>query len=65
MNITTIRDNLKNTIRGKEALLAVVEAPMPGATSVVNQVINDFLVINLKELRTILSDVEQLCEEKT
>jgi hypothetical protein len=56
-NIYTIRDNLKNTIAGKEKLLKeyledLCLAQLPEDAAV------EFLKVNLAELRRILADVE-------
>ncbi len=59
MNIYTVRDNLKNTIAGKEALLAEYESQSE------KMVIAGMLRLNIDELRRILKDVEQCCEKAT
>ena len=59
MDIYTVRDNLKNTIKGKELLLKEREENF--GSSIVNNVIR----INLTELRAILADVEICCQNKT
>lgn len=62
MNIQTIRDNLKNTIAGKEQMLTDQRELLPftsmGEGLAVNATIQ-FLTINIDELRRILQDVEQ------
>lgn len=59
--IYTIRDNLKQTIAGKEAyrekLLNSDELSVP------NSVMCEMLRINIDELKVILFDVEKACEE--
>ena len=57
MNINTVADNLRNTIKGKEAYLARLEAEyeLLARTPVVCQ----FLKININELKVILFDIEQ------
>jgi hypothetical protein len=71
MNIYTIRDNLKNTIAGKEALLenykkASLRAhELDTADKVTIAAMAGFLSTNLEELRAILKDVEQCCEQAT
>ena len=58
MNIYQVRDNLKNTIAGKEQLLEkylknLCLAQLPEDATV------SFLKINIDELRRILADVEK------
>ena len=72
MNIQTVRDNLKNTIAGKEKMLAQYRSalatsyagptPPPGAEMACIAIIQ-FLEVNIDELKRILQDVEQ-CIEK-
>ena len=68
MNIYTVRDNLKNTIKGKEEYLRSIQKEMTfvglrdgeyGALSAVAK----FLDININELKVILFDVEKCCEQ--
>ena len=64
MNIYQVRDNLKNTIAGKEKYLAECnDALDKGITSTgVHIAVNttrEFLEINIDELKRILADVEQ------
>ncbi len=68
MNIYKVRDNLLNTIRGKEAYLAAInkERTMVGlrdgeATAL--SAIAQFLAINLEELYGILNDVQVCCKQ--
>lgn len=63
MNIQTVRDNLKNTIAGKELMLAKFQAKP--ADDEVSQVVAQFMQINLDELKRILADVEQCCQTQT
>ena len=69
VNVYTVRDNLVNTIAGKEAYLAEIgninamkitsgEAMALAATS-------KFLKINIEELRQILTDLEICCMKAT
>lgn len=53
MNIQTVRDNLKNTIAGKELLLAEYENQPE------KMVIAGMLRLNIDELKRILQDVEK------
>jgi len=53
MNIQTVAENLRNTIAGKEELLALC----PETEKNIN--IRAFLKVNIDELRRILQDVEQ------
>ena len=72
MNISTVAQNLRNTIAGKEQMLAEYRSalalshlgptPIVGAELAVVSTI-EFLEINIAELRRILRDVEQ-CEAK-
>jgi hypothetical protein len=73
MNINTIRDNLKNTIKGKEAYLEEVRkareqlASVEGAGAAGQDsalfATQEFLKININELKVILFDVEKCCEK--
>jgi hypothetical protein len=63
MNIQTVRDNLKNTIAGKEELLAVFTKPenydwLPQPDKTARDAVNAFLKVNIGELKRILQDVE-------
>lgn len=69
MNIYTIRDNLVNTIKGKEAKLQEMRAEHatntdPGERIAAFACIN-FLEINIKELTLILEDVEVVAKQST
>jgi len=58
MNINTVAENLRNTIAGKEELLADLKGRrIPPEVSI------HYLEINIDELKRILQDVEQ-CIEK-
>ncbi len=59
MNIYTVRDNLRNTIAGKEALLKDYQCLREPSA------VRDYLEINIDELKRILQDVEQCCEQAT
>ncbi len=71
MNIYTVRDNLRNTIAGKEALLE--EYKKASLIAVLNDTpdrvtigaMAGFLSTNIDELKRILQDVEQCCERAT
>ena len=68
MNIQTVATNLRNTIAGKEAMLASHQAYLrsAGTTGSENMAIYatvQFLGANIDELKRILGDVEQ-CIEK-
>ena len=75
MNIQTIRDNLKNTIAGKEQLYANHAQEMRnlyGSTEedsytklAVCLSSMEYLRINIDELKRILQDVEQCIEKET
>ena len=58
MDIFTVRDNLKNTILGKEMLLEKFSSSVNRE----HQLVCDFLTLNLTELKNILTDVETCCE---
>jgi hypothetical protein len=55
MNIETVADNLRNTIAGKEELLAEYESK--------NILLAGMLRVNIDELQRILQDVEQCIKE--
>jgi hypothetical protein len=69
MNIYTVRDNLKNTIAGKEQLLEeykkasliAVRNDTPDRVTIVAMA--GFLRTNIDELRRILQDVEVCCQQ--
>ena len=65
MNIQTVITNLKNTIAGKEQMLAEFESTTLRAGANLEAVFatKEFLKINIAELKRILQDVEQ-CIEK-
>lgn len=68
MNIYTVRDNLKNTIAGKEKYLAECKDALDkGITStgvhIAVDTTREFLEININELKVILFDVEKCCEQ--
>jgi hypothetical protein len=71
MNIYTIRDNLKNTIAGKEALLeeykkaSLIAVRNDTPDRVTIGAMAGFLSTNIDELKRILQDVEQCCEKAT
>jgi hypothetical protein len=73
MNIQTVRDNLKQTIAGKEKHLAGLQECIRGLDALDDQgdtwfratVTVEFLAINIDELRRILADVEVCCEQAT
>ena len=63
MNITTIRDNLVNTIAGKEAYLAEIDninaMNITSGEAMALAATSKFLKINIDELKRILADIEQ------
>jgi hypothetical protein len=68
MNIYTVRDNLKNTIVGKEFLLSKMQNGTESQDPVdrsVSKATQSFLTINIDELKRILEDVEQCCTQAT
>ena len=68
MNIYKVRDNLINTIRGKEEYLAAIQKERTfvglrdGEASALSAVAQ-FLAINLEELYSILNDVQECCKQ--
>ena len=71
MNIHTVRDNLKNTIAGKEALLeeykkaSLIAVRNDTPDRVTIGAMAGFLSTNIDELRRILQDVEVCCQQHT
>ena len=72
MNIYTVRDNLKNTIAGKEKMLkdmkfqrAFGDGSWQGdmAKQAAYFATQEFLEVNIGELQRILQDVEACCEQ--
>ena len=67
MNIYKVRDNLKNTIAGKEAFLASVQEKakknLGNIDTYVTVATIGFLEINIDELKKILADVETCCQQ--
>ena len=74
MNIHTVRDNLKNTIAGKEKMLENLQESKNVAARKDNPdqltigmigAMSGLLSNNIDELRRILKDVEVCCEQHT
>ena len=70
MNIYTVRDNLKNTIAGKENMLLAVQQErtfvgLRDGEDIALKTTAQFLQINIDELKKILADVERCCEKAT
>lgn len=66
MNVYTVRDNLLNTIRGKEELLAQYKQAhilAKGTEDIVTYSVMRFLELNLEELYGILNDVQVCCKQ--
>lgn len=65
MNIQTVRNNLKNTIAGKEKYLSSLPNTryMNDAAAMATEATRNMLEINIAELKRILQDVE-LCVKK-
>ena len=65
MNIQTVAQNLRNTIAGKEQMLAeLVERKERGWFNSTSEIVStratiEFLKVNVDELKRILADVEQ------
>ena len=69
MDIQTVAQNLRNTIAGKEELLAVFTKPenydwLPQPDKTARDAVNAFLKVNIDELKRILKDVEQCGVER-
>jgi hypothetical protein len=65
MNIETVAENLRNTIAGKEMLVAhyrEVAANQGNALGNINAIMSGFVQDNVDELKRILADVEQCIE---
>lgn len=67
MNIYTVRDNLIQTIEGKEYMLQELEGMRFNeiGKQIANGATIKFLAVNIDELRRILQDVEVCCEQHT
>lgn len=61
MNIYTVRDNLKNTIKGKRVLLDSLK-PSPEAGY---EILHHMVSMNIEELERILADVEVCCKKES
>ena len=64
--IYTIKQNLENTIKGKEAYLEEVRQARSLANREEDNALfatQEFLKININELKVILNDVNKACEE--
>ena len=59
MNIYTVRDNLKTTIAGKQAMLDGLRDNGKDGYYIIKQ----WLEINIDELQKILADVEVCCNQ--
>jgi hypothetical protein len=66
MNIQTVAENLRNTIAGKEQLVAHYRevAAKQGTPGNINFVMATFVQDNIDELKRILQDVEQCIKEE-
>ena len=72
-SIYQVRDNLKNTIAGKEQYLKGIQECIQGLDELDDQgdtwfratIVAEFLTINIDELKRILADVEVCCEQAT
>jgi CBS-domain-containing membrane protein len=75
MNIQTVKTNLEKTIAGKEEYLSNVrkehralqnlEGSGARGREMALNATQEFLEINIDELKRILQDVEQCCEKET
>jgi hypothetical protein len=68
MNIHTVAANLRNTIAGKEKYLAEVIKARSLASREEDHALfatQEFLKVNIAELKKILADVEVCCEKAT
>lgn len=58
MNLESVRDNLKQTIKGKELLLNSLKPSRQAGYEILHHMIS----LNLEELNKILADIEQVIE---
>ncbi len=68
MNIQTVATNLRNTIAGKEQMLADYQEARKLASRDEDAALYatvSFLKVNIDELRRILEDVEKCCKKST
>ena len=69
MNISTVAENLRNTIAGKEKMLTTLQARVGLERAGIDQVAFiatvNFLEINIAELQRVLQDVEQCTYSQT
>lgn len=72
MDIYTIAQNLRNTIAGKEKMLASLNPNNPYSEEyktegevMARRATIEFLKININELKRILADVEKYCDKAT
>lgn len=65
VTIYQIRDNLLNTIEGKEAYLAQLRKDIVQYNQTVNWTVAKFLEVNINELKVILKDVTICCNQAT
>jgi hypothetical protein len=68
MNIYTVAQNLRDTIAGKEKYLAEVIKARSLASRGEDHALfatQEFLKININELKVILADVEKCCDQAT
>ena len=68
MNIYTVRDNLRNTIAGKEQHLKTLNGDLVAGDYVdrtVTKTTIEFLKLNIDELKRILQDVEQCVKKES
>ena len=66
MNIYTVRDNLKKTIEGKEKYLVEQKENLQSEDPHVRMMaypVSKMLELNINELKVILFDVEQCCQQ--
>ena len=64
MNLQTVANNLRNTIAGKEKLLATYTDPYLFACHrLVKEAMIQYLEVNIAELKRILQDVEQCVKQ--
>lgn len=65
MTIDKIRENLQNTIKGKEDLVLKMyreRGKITGAERIAVDAAIEFIELNVLELKKILKDVEECCE---
>lgn len=63
VNIHQVAENLRNTIKGKEAYLEQMRKDIVQYNQTINYAVAKMLELNITELKVILHDVEQCAEQ--